>query len=195
MVHRGNIGPSGAAMLVIGDSVNNVGLREANSQVYKKGELLQRNSSGAIIRCATIIGGGNDKLDASAVAVGKDTKVMGIALKDGSNVTSGNPIAPFAWLKPGDIIEGNLVDGSDGDAPTGYVALATDIGRMVAIVFDATRSQWYFTVNAGEECAMVYSFLGTPGNTDTGGIGDTNARVSCAITSDILKLANLVTVA
>lgn len=191
-VHRGNLSAHGATMLVIGDSVNGVGNKEANSQVYKKGEFVQRNSAGAVIRAASLVG---DKIDVSLVSSNKDNKLYGIALKDGSNVTSNHPYAPVAFLKPGDLIEVNLVDGADGDAPTNYVLAATDIGRMVALLFDDTRDQWYATVNAAEECAMVYGFPGSPGDTLLGGVGDTNARVTITLCAEVTKLGCLATVA
>jgi len=70
------------------------GLLEADSQSFKAGELVYL-SSGAV-----------------TVYAGRDAPVFGIALKDGTNVTSGNTEIPVALIRPDDMVLIQVEDGS-----------------------------------------------------------------------------------
>jgi hypothetical protein len=178
----------------MGNYAHSVAL-EADSQVFARGELLQVDSSGDLIRVATanLVGGGDDKLDVSDITGSESARIFGVAMKAATNVTAGNIVIPAMAFLPGTVIEANLVDGSDGDAPTGHVHVAGDILDRVALVFDDTEDQWYLTTDAGEECATVLNSVGIANNAMSGGgLGDTNVRVTAVIDSRIGFLASVV---
>lgn len=166
--------------------------KNAAGQVFKAGELVTINATPEVIRFASIVGAGNDKLDVSLIqgAANRLLKIYGIALKDAP--ASGQITIPVARFIPGTLVEGNLVDGSDGDAPTNHTLVAGDKGLAVGLLFDDTNDRWYFTVQAAEKCAEVQKIglgVGGGGTQDPlGAIGDVNARVQCLINPDMIRM-------
>lgn len=162
------------------------------AEVFKAGELVQIDTTPEIIRvaAANLVGMGNDKLDVSDLLTGanQQAKLFGIAMKDAP--ASGQIQIPVAILYPGTLVEGNLVDGTDGDAPTNLVSLVGHRCVQVGLLFDDTFDRWYFTVNAAEKAATVVKAgfgVGGGGTQDPyGAIGDTNIRVQAIIHNDLL---------
>lgn len=179
-------------------NVNGVGtqilsnIKEANSQTFKRGEPVTFDGSGAIkaVDAAALVNAGtDDSLDisdhTSISAATVEEKIVGIALRDASNVTSGNLEIPVQMLRGGDILEGNLVTGILGSG-LGSVALAlAHVGDAVSLVKSSTTGLWHFTTTAAEEVGRIFR-----ANLDGGrGVfGDTNARVHVIIRNDILFL-------
>lgn len=177
-------------------------LKDGGTATYKKGELVTVTTAGVVTKAdATIVGasGTNDKLDVDLAITTIAKKIAGVAFKDEAAVAT---VAPFGILVPGSVLVGNLVAGQVGDTPTNYTLLATDIMRKVALLFSITNRKWYFTTNAGEECATIIGFPGMAGFSQTvlgsdagneGGVGDTNARVFCVIDNEITKFGAIST--
>lgn len=61
---------------------------EADSQSFKKGELVYLSNAGAVTACSGDLSSG---------------QIMGKALKDATNVTTGNIIIPIEVIEPGDL--------------------------------------------------------------------------------------------
>lgn len=66
--------------------------REANSQSFKKGDLVLVNAAGDV-----------------SLAGADPVKYLGFALKDATNVTSGNVLIPVQVIRPGDVFVANFV--------------------------------------------------------------------------------------
>lgn len=168
---------------------------EANSQQFKKGALVGLTSNTVDI-IDTVQGAGVDCLDISAFETtaganpsAAPKKVLGIALRAATNVTSGNVSIPVQILRPGDLVEGNLFDGTDGDGPPAggdYVSAATDVGAPVCILYDATNFRHYFTITMPGTPEVAGWVFQNDLDGGRGVIGDTNARVRVVINSRIL---------
>lgn len=166
------------------------GLKEANSQSFKRGELVNI-VNGAVQRPAStaLVGSGDETLDISdhiaTTANPTEHQISGIALRDATNVTSGNVEVHVQLLRSGDIVEGNLISGTDGDNPGNVVSALADVGDAVSIVFDGTNNKWYFSTTTAECVGYIYR------NNLAGGrgvIGDTNARVHVVLRGSILQM-------
>lgn len=186
------------------------GIKETNSQTFKKGQLVYLDSNGTIAvtgtaaSSATGLNGavGTDdelRMDGYLGEVGTTgfvtpaRKILGIALKDATNTTTANIEIPVQVLRNNDILEGNLVTGIVGDQdPAGMnlVLAATHLGNLVSLLYNTTNNRIYFTVTTTVVAATKTTIFGTVWQIGLGGgrgaIGDTNARVRVLIRSDVL---------
>lgn len=171
--------------------------KEANTQQFKRGALVGL-ASNLVEIIDTVQGAGVDALDVSAFETSAGAnpsaapkKIVGIALRAATNVSSGNVDIPIQILRPGDLIEGNLFDGTDGDGPPAggdYVSVAGDVGSPVTILFDATNFRHYFSITQpGTPEVAGWVFQNDLGG-GRGFIGDTNARVRVVINSRLLMV-------
>lgn len=190
------------------EQYTNEQFKNASGQVFKAGELLTLNGTPELIRLASIVGAGDDRLDVSVLnpipltAAATLLKIFGVALKDAP--ASGQIIIPVAMIIPGTLVEGNLVTATagDGDAPAALALTAAHLSAPMALVFNDTLDQWYFTptiATTSERCADVVKIglgVGGGGTQDPyGAIGDTFARIQCTIRSTMLRSSPIDTVA
>lgn len=84
---------------------------EANSQSFVAGQLVYIASAGAVTACAS-----------------DSQSVLGIALKDATNVTSGNILIPVQIIRTGDEYEIDVYQGSTDDD-----AAVTQLGQNFAL--------------------------------------------------------------
>jgi len=202
---KGNWYTSGGMEQYVDDRFKN-----KSAQVFKSGELVSLDSTPEVLRMVTIVGGGDDRLDVSALAtlyagttpniieqIATATmrlRIWGIAMKDAP--ASGQIAIPVAMLVPGALVEGNLVTATagDGDAPAALALTAAHLYAPVSLVFNDTLDQWYFTptiATTTEYCADIVKIglgVGGGGTQDPyGAIGDTNARVQCLIRASVTR--------
>lgn len=165
------------------------GRLEANSQTFKRGQFVVFDGAGAIrapAATAFVNDGTDDSIDISdhisISAATTEPKLIGLALRDASNVTSGNLEIPVQMLRAGDILEANLVTGIDGTS-LGSVALAANqVGDPVSCVQD-DNLQYRFSTTTAEEFGRIYRLAIDGGR---GVIGDTNGRVHVVVRNDLL---------
>jgi hypothetical protein len=163
--------------------------KEANSQTFKKGQFVTFDGAGAIKALdagAFVTAGTDDSIDisdhVSVTAATTEEKILGLALKDATNVTSGNIVIPVQLLRAGDILEGNLVTGVDGTS-LGTIALAANqLGDPVSCVQADTTDAYHFSTTVAEEFGRI---LRIPDGAGRGVIGDLNARVHVTVRGDI----------
>lgn len=197
----GNIGGDETTVLT--------GVKETNSQTFKKGMLVYLDSNGTIAVTGTAATSSTGLVGAVGTAdqvamegylgvvgtAGFATparKILGIALKDATNTTTSNIEIPVQMLRNNDILEGNLVTGAVGDQdPAGMnlVLSATHRGALVSMLLNTTNNRIYFTVTNAVTAASKTTIFGTVFQIDLGGgrgfIGDTNARVRVLVRSDV----------
>lgn len=96
------------------------GLKEANSQSFKAGALVYV-SSGTV----TVLADGGSGV---GTQMNTDLHLCGIALKDATNVSSGNIEIPFIKIRPGDMFEAWVYTlGSTDTAADTNIGLSYDI--------------------------------------------------------------------
>jgi hypothetical protein len=188
----------------------NTQYKNKSGQVFKAGELVAVDATPEILRVTSIVGGGDDRLDVSALdslyagttpniietmtLATSLLRIFGIALIDAP--ASGQVNIPVAMIIPGTLVEGNLVTATagDGDAPASLALTAAHLSSPVALVFDDTADRWYFTptiVTTSERAADIQKIalgVGGGGTQDAyGAIGDTNARVQATLRMSVLR--------
>lgn len=194
LVYAGNIGGDETTVLT--------GVKETNSQTFKKGNLVYIDSNGTIavtgVTATSNVGlagavGTDDRLRVDGYIAGTGgavptRKILGNALKDATNTTTANIEIPVQVMRNNDLYEVNLVTGQVADAdPAGMnlVLAATHLGAFVSLIYNTTNQRIYATVTTG-----ATSYAGTVYRIGLGGgrgiIGDTNARVHVLLRQDIV---------
>jgi hypothetical protein len=148
-----------AVMTLTGGPPPRLSLKEADSQTFKKGELVEINSSGFV---------------AEITASGAMTYSVayGIAAEDGHNSataqTDGTEVSVFL-ITPEVLFEGNVkTNGSN------HTLAQTDLGQCVGLYHDTGDSKVYLDVNVTAG-ANVRVFTHRPARGTE--LGDTNGRV------------------
>ena len=111
-------------------------LLEANSQTFKKGQLVYSNA-GAITA-----------VDSTSIAA---AVVLGVAQKDATNVTSGNIAIPVQLIKPSDIVRMHI-------SSSGTAALSSNCTVGKAYGLDVTSN--VCTVNYSDPTYATVVFVG-----------------------------------
>lgn len=154
---------------------------EAAAQSFKKGEIVAVNTATGRVAIPAVVGA---LLDISTVIdVGNSDRILGLALRDASGVT-GTAI-PVQIIRPGDILEGNLVQGTASPG-TDHTLVAADKGCTVGLLRDSSAKQWYPSTDITEPCGKVIDVAYGGGR---GVLGDTNARVQFVLTPSMLLVA------
>lgn len=170
------------------------GVKEANSQAFKKGDLVCYDGAGALRALAAtafVNDGTDDSLDisdhVSVSAATTEPKIVGIALRDASNVTSGNLVIPVQMLRAGDVVEGNLMVGIDGGALTDSTAALNMLGDPVSLIQrDTAATNYVFSTTTAEEFGRILRLNLSGGR---GAVGDLNWRVHVIVRGDIWFLS------
>ena len=117
------------------------GINEANSQSFKAGHLV-KNASGV------------------ALDAGGDAPVLGIALKDATNVSSGNIEIPVQIITPEDIVVFTV-------ATSGDVAQAADTTCAIGTSYDTNASVAYPSyIDSSDTANPAWRFQGAVKNAD-----------------------------
>jgi hypothetical protein len=163
-----------------------------SGETFKRGELLFLDATPELIKVPTtsLVGDAAHKqFDVSEAlgAAARLLKLFGIAMKDAP--ATGQITIPVFVLKPGSLVEANLVTGTDGNPPTTLVSLVAHKGVACGILHDGTNNRWYFTAAAAEKCVEIVKIgIGITGDAlSGGGIGDSNVRAQGIIHPDVIR--------